>query len=203
MTARIDSATLVAYLDGELSHVAALRVEAALAGDLRLQRQLDALRRVDSALDGAFRPILDSPLPPLALTERPVLPTAQPSRRWLGTARVAVAAGLGGLMLGFAGGQLSPLSFHEVEPPAVAAIQAQLPEVLETELSGTTVAFSDHLQGVSGTLKPLSTFVNADGRYCRVFEAHVSEEGANLTSRGVACRDEAGRWLTRVQVNAV
>lgn len=203
MKARIDSATLVAYLDGELGHAAALRVEAALAGDPRLQQQLDALRRVDSTLDGAFRPVLDSPLPPLALTERPLLPNARRPRQWLGTARVAVAAGLGGLIIGFAGGQLSPLTFHEVEPPAVAAIQAQLPEVLETELSGTTVAFNDHVQGVSGTLKPVSTFVNADGRYCRVFEAHVSEEGANLTSRGVACRDEAGRWLTRVQVNAV
>lgn len=203
MTARIESATLVAYLDGELGHAAALRVEAALAGDPDLQQRLDTLRRVDSALDGAFRPILDSPLPPLALTERPLLPNPRPPRQWLGKSWVAIAAGLGGLIVGFAGGQLSPISFDEVDPPAVAAIQAQLPGVLETKLSGTTVAFNDHLQGVSGTLKPLSTFVNADGRYCRVFEAHVSEEGADLTSRGVACRDEAGRWLTRVQVNAV
>jgi surface antigen len=85
----------------------------------------------------------------------------------------------------------------------VAAIQAQLPEVLETQLSGTTVAFNDPLQGVSGTLKPLTTFVNADGKYCRAFEAHASGDGTPLTSRGVACRDKDGRWVTRVQVNAV
>ena len=54
---------------------------------------------------------------------------------------------------------------------AVAAIQAQLPEVLESEVSGTTVAFNDPVQGISGTVKPISTFVNADGRYCRAYEA--------------------------------
>ncbi|MGD9507318.1 MAG: RT0821/Lpp0805 family surface protein [Geminicoccaceae bacterium] len=202
MTARIDSATLVAYLDGELGHTAALRVEAALAGDPWLQQQLEALRRVDRALDAAFQPILDSPLPALALTERPPMTTEgrpAPSSRAM---RLALAAGLAGLFVGFAGGQLSPTLVWEGEPPGVAAIQAQLPEVLETQLSGTTVAFNDRVKGVSGTVKPLTTFVNADGRYCRAFEAHVAENETNVSSRGVACRDREGRWVTRVQVNA-
>ena len=38
-------------------------------------------------------------------------------------------------------------------------------------MSGTTVAFNDPVQGISGTVKPLSTFLNADGRYCRAYEA--------------------------------
>ena len=84
---------------------------------------------------------------------------------------------------------------------AAAAIQAELPDVLESEVSGTTVAFNDPVQGVSGTVKPLSTFLNADGSYCRAYEASASHEDGTLTSRGVACRDEAGHWLTRVQVN--
>ena len=83
------------------------------------------------------------------------------------------------------------------------AIQAQLPDVLESEVSGTVVAFNDPIQGVAGTVKPINTFLNADGRYCRTFEAHASNEDGSLTSRGVACRDDEGKWLTRVQVNAV
>lgn len=203
MMARIDSAMLVAYLDGELGRAAALRVEAALAGDLELQQRLDSLKRVDQALDAAFAPVLESPLPPLALTARPPLAVGGRPYRGGRPAQFAWAAGLGGLILGFAGGQLSPPFLAPEEPPGVAAIQAQLPEVLETQLSGTTVAFNDRVQGVSGTLKPLTTFVNADGRYCRAFEAHASGGGAPMTSRGVACRDKGGRWVTRVQVNAV
>lgn len=203
MTARIDAATLVAYLDGELGHAAALRVEAALGGDPQLQQRLDALRRVDQVLDEAFQPVLVSPLPALALTERPPLAVAAPTAGSRRTVRLAWAAGLAGLFLGFAGGQLGPPLLAPGEPPVVAAIQAQLPEVLETQLSGTTVAFNDPVKGVSGTVKPLTTFVNADGRYCRAFEVHVAEEDTSLSSRGVACRDSEGRWVTRVQVNAV
>lgn len=202
MTARIDGATLVAYLDGELGHSAALRVEAALAGDPLLQKRFDALQHVDAALDAAFQPILESPLPPLALTDRRPLPAAPAGPAGWRAAGLAWAAGFAGLVLGFAGGQLGPTLIGQAEPAAVAAIQAQLPDVLETQLSGTTVPFNDPVQGVSGTVKPLTTFLNADGRYCRAFEAHASDAGVALTSRGVACRDEEGKWLTRVQVNA-
>ena len=116
-------------------------------------------------------------------------------------ARLAWAAGFGGLIVGFAAAELGPALSSADPPMAVAAIQAELPEVLESEVSGTTVAFNDPVQGISGTVKPLSTFLNADGSYCRAYEASASHEDGTLTSRGVACRDEAGHWLTRVQVN--
>jgi len=204
MAAMIDPATLVAYLDGELGPAAALRVEAALAEDDGLRERLAALRRVDGALSAAFDPILDTPLPPLALVSgRPPLAAEKSSGAGHRVGRMALAAGLAGLILGFAGGQFSPSLWEPSEPPGVAAIHAQLPEVLETQLSGTTVAFNDPVQGVSGTVRPLTTFLNADGQYCRAFEAHVSDLASALTSRGVACRDAEGRWVTRVQVNAV
>jgi surface antigen len=31
----------------------------------------------------------------------------------------------------------------------------------------------------------------------------VTNEDGSLTSHGVACRDDDGKWLTRVQLNAV
>ena len=118
-------------------------------------------------------------------------------------ARLAWAAGIAGLIVGFAAGHWSPTGLPAQEPMAVAAIQAKLADVLETEVSGTTVAFADPLQGVTGTVKPVSTFLNADGRYCRAYEARASHADDTLTSRGIACRDGSGHWLTRVQVNAV
>ena len=202
MTSRVDDTTLAAFVDGELKPAAMARVQAELAAGPELQARLDRLRAVDAALDAAFDPILTAPMPALALMERP-LPVVAPrpsSPRRLGW---AVAAGVGGLVVGFAAGQLGPVLVPTDAPVAMAAIQAQLPDVLESEVSGTVVAFNDPIQGVAGTVKPINTFLNADGRYCRTFEAHASNEDGSLTSRGVACRDDEGKWLTRVQVNAV
>ena len=203
MTDRIEPATLVAYLDGELPPSRRAAVETALADDAGLRAQLDRLRRVDGALAAAFDPVLEAPLPALALTGRP--PARMPRRGFArhATARLAWAAGIGGLVVGFAAGQLGPSLVESEAPVAVAAIEAQLPEILETELSGTTVAFNDPIQGVEGTVRPISTFVNADGSYCRAYEARATDEQGSLTSRGVACRDDTGHWITRVLVNAV
>ena len=203
MTRTLDPATLVAHLDGELTASAAAEVEAVLASDPQARAQLDALRGVDGTLRAAFDPILTAPLPALALTERPHGPPIRRPAVMRASARLAWAAGLGGLIVGFTAGQLGPSLVPQAEPLAVAAIESQLPEILETELSGTTVAFNDAVQGVSGTVRPVSTFVNADGSYCRAYEASATDEEGRLTSRGVACRDDDGRWVTRVQVNAV
>jgi surface antigen len=202
MTTNVDNATLVAFVDGELKPAAMARVRDALAAEPRLRDRVEKLRAVDATLDAAFAPILAAPLPALALTDRPpavLAPRALP-RRGIGW---ALAAGVAGLIAGFAAGQLGPELTPTDAPVAAAAIQAQLPQVLESQVSGTTVAFNDPFQGVTGTVKPLNTFVNADGRYCRTFEAHVTNEDGSLTSHGVACRDDDGKWLTRVQLNAV
>ena len=97
--------------------------------------------------------------------------------------RLAWAAGFGGLIVGFATAELGPALSSADPPMAAAAIQAELPDVLESEVSGTTVAFNDPVQGISGTVKPLSTFLNADGSYCRAYEASASHEDGTLTSR--------------------
>jgi surface antigen len=207
---QIDSSKLVAYLDRELDGAEAQDVERAVAANPGLEARLRSLQGVDLALKAAFDPVMAAPLPPLAMPPQ-VLHGAGPRRagmpgraasrtaRWL-----ALAAGFAGLFVGFAAGQVSPVLLPADEPTAVAAIEAELPEVLETEVSGTTVAFNDPIQGVSGTVKPVGTFKNADGSFCRAYEARASEdEGATVTSRGIACRDRDGRWLTRVQVNAV
>jgi anti-sigma factor RsiW len=203
MMRKLEPDTLVAYLDRELDAGARQEVESALAADPGLRARLAELLHVDAVLEAAFDPILTEPLPALSTgiqlraarpVPRPV--TARPM------ARLAWAAGIGGLIVGFAAAEVGPALLSADPPMAVAAIQAELPEVLESEVSGTTVAFSDPVQGISGTVRPVSTFLNADGSYCRAYEASASHEDGTLTSRGIACRDQAGHWLTRVQVNA-
>ena len=202
MMSKVEPATLVAYLDGELGGVAVVDVESGLAADSELRVRLASLQQVDSLLRAAFDPILTEPLPALALATQ--LRSVEPGKPRLASrpmARLAWAAGIGGLVVGFAVAEFWP-ALNAADPPmAVAAIQAELPDVLESEVSGTTVAFNDPVQGISGTVKPISTFLNADGSYCRAYEASASHQDGTLTSRGVACRDQAGHWLTRVQVN--
>ena len=182
------------------------RVEAALAAEPALRAQA---RAAASASMRALERGVRSDPGRTAAAAGPDRPAARPCwrrrRRSPRRARSAgrLAAGVAGLIVGFAAGQFGPACAAPSEPVAAAAIQAQLPEVLESQVSGTTVAFNDPVQGVSGTVKPLSTFLNADGSYCRAFEAHASDGDGSLTSRGVACRDAEGNWLTRVQVNAV
>lgn len=200
---RIDSAMLVAFRDRELDAAKTARVERALAADPELRERLESLRRVDSLLDAAFDPVLDAPLPALHLTGRRLAEGGGPKLRHRPVARLAWAAGIAGLVVGYAAGHWGPAGPSSPEPMAAAAIQAKLADVLETEVSGTTVAFADPAKGISGTVKPVSTFLNADGSYCRAYEARASHATDTLTSRGIACRDGSGHWLTRVQVNAV
>lgn len=202
MMSEVEPATLVAYLDRELDGVAVADIESGLAADPQLRTRLASLQQVDGLLQAAFDPILTEPLPALSLANQlRAVGAAKPPVASRPMARLAWAAGVGGLIVGFAAAELWPALVAADRPMAVAAIQAELPAVLESEVSGTTVAFNDPLQGISGTVKPVSTFLNADGSYCRTYEASASHEDGTLTSRGIACRDQAGHWLTRVQVN--
>ena len=56
---KVDPATLVAYLDGELDPLGQARVERSLAADPELRARSAALQRVDALLEAAFDPILD------------------------------------------------------------------------------------------------------------------------------------------------
>ncbi len=172
MMDKVNSATLVAYLDRELDAAAGMEIESALGMDAKLRGRLAALQGVDEALEAAFDPILTEPLPALAAIAplRSVGPAARPAT-FRPMTRLAWAAGFGGLIVGFAAAELGPALSSADPPMAAAAIQAELPEVLESEVSGTTVAFNDPVQGISGTVKPLSTFLNADGTYCRAYGA--------------------------------
>ena len=116
-------------------------------------------------------------------------------------ASLALAAGVAGIVIGFSAGQMAPAILQDSAAVQVAAIQAQLPSVLESEVSGTTVQFSDALQGLSGSVTPVRTFRNGDGSFCRAYEAQVHAEDDRMVSLGIACRDADGQWRTRLQVN--
>ena len=198
---KVETATLVAYIDGELDRDAATAIEAALRADPGLAAQLAALQRTDAAVKAAFASVLDASPPPLALKDGPPAVALQPATTRRPMPWLALAAGTAGLILGFTAGQLSPDWL--TDDTAVAEIEEHLPEVLERAVSGTTVHFQKPMQGVSGAVTPMRTFRNADGSFCRAYKASVRYDGETVRSHGIACRDEIGRWRTRLQVNDI
>ena len=152
----------------------------ALAADPELRGRLASLERVDAALERRVRSDPDRAAAGIALDRaasstpprasygnpplRPVARLGLGSRHWRPDRRLRRRP-------------VRPGAGLRSQPLAVAAIQAELPDVLESEISGTTVAFNDPVQGISGTVKPVSTFLNADGSYCRAYEAQRLARG--------------------------
>lgn len=153
---------LVAYLDGELSPGEREQIRQALASDERLAARLAAFQQTDALLRKSYplAPIqaLDPVRRRLEGPRRPAAPVRAP---WL-----ALAAGIGGLLLGWG----LPGS-----PTSSSMLSAQTAKVLQTVASGESRA------GVSVH----ASFALGDGRLCR----HFSQAAPDSAGEGLACRE--------------
>jgi surface antigen len=70
-----------------------------------------------------------------------------------------------------------------------------LQQTLETTLSADTKSWSDDATGRSGSLRPLRTFKNASGYYCRDFEESITAHGTVESRVRTACRTRSGTWV--------
>jgi hypothetical protein len=76
----------------------------------------------------------------------------------------------------------------------LALLAATLQKTLETVPSGERREWQNPESGRRGTIRPLRTYRNAGGFYCRDFEERYA--AATPVDRiRVACRDSDGRWL--------
>lgn len=184
----IDEEKLMAFADGELDGSEREAVERALAKDPLLRRQVEAQRRLRTALADRFGPVADEEVPErlLALlrTEKhgnaASLSAARERRKpiWLpawpnlGAIAAALAAGI------LAGQLISP----EVRGPVgaengILVAQGELAAALETQLASTQAPDAAARIGV--------TFADGQGRACRTFDASALS--------GLACRN-GGNW---------
>jgi len=190
---------LAAYADGELKLEERAEVDAAIAADPLLARQVAAHRTLREALSARFDPILEMPVPdrlsalltPTAQEPANVVDIAagRAAKRQREYARVtlprwaaggAIAASLAiGLVIG---GKLpSGGSIRNVDGQLVAS-------------GGLETALSTQLASAQSDGKPvriLLSFKSDKGHYCRGFGA-----GATL---GIACREDGNWRLVRIQ----
>lgn len=195
----IDSETLMAYADGELDPVRRKEVEALLERDQEARAMVRKFRESADLLIGGLDTVLEQPVPQRLIdaisataptstsniVELSSPPTRERRTLWPSIAAAAslvVAVGLVG----------SILLLDRTGPPQtdVAATQA-LQQALERLPSGSVLETDDGLR-----VTPVLTFRASDGRVCREFE----RETPSAHTIGVACRDEAERWVAEVEV---
>lgn len=201
----IDPELLAAYADGELGPEEAARVEAAIAADPALAREVDAHRALREQLRDHFAPIAALPVPdrlrvPLEQqqageTEDNVIDLAQVRRtrqeeaagarprvgrsRWVLGGAIAAALVVG-LFIG--GDYPRGASFTARDGRIVAS--GTLANALTNQLASA--------QG-DGPVRILLSFRSGEGRYCRGFEA-----GATA---GIACREGSEWAVIRTQTS--
>ena len=175
---------LCAYMDGELERGELERVAQALERDagarLRLARMQTSDARLRAEIPLAVHQESDSLARRILETERAPkgAPRARRFASW--TSGLAIAAGLGGVALGYL---LSQAGSAETRLALGGFAQGSLLTALEHAQSGGTLA-----QGADGATMIL-TVEAQDGRYCRLFR--LREHGS--AGEGVACR-EGGDW---------
>jgi anti-sigma factor RsiW len=181
MSDKVSDEMLMAFVDGELEAQAFEEVARAVAADPALAQRADAFRTSRDAAREAFGPVMAEPVPGRlvdAILQRNPGDHAASRRRGLMrsalplAASVALAAGLGGYLLGRAAApDASPL----LGGPALA------------DAVGTTPAGEQRTVRIAGRDVAVTALADyaVDGGLCRTFEAVPAASDA---ARGIGCR---------------
>lgn len=68
-------------------------------------------------------------------------------------------------------------------------------DTLQNGASGQTTTWQSGRTGTQGSITPLRTFLDTQGRICREYDAEVSVQGETVSGRETACMTEAGHWV--------
>lgn len=176
---------IIAYVDGELGPIDALRFERAMAADASLADAVRRHRALRARIGGHFAPVAEEPVPArlAAMLDPSANVVAFPprTRRWFDSGRryAAIAATL---VIGLVVGQMLPRgSAGPVgERNGVLVARGALADALDGELASMPGA-GGYRMGVS--------FVSRDRHYCRTFSGPA---GA-----GLGCHGSEGWTLER------
>lgn len=187
---RFTDQDVVAYVDGELPADRAKLIADACASDAELAGRVNQLRESRDVLKKAFAAKLSEPVPDRLLAVLRESPSAKVvamparaarSRVWIPMALAAsVVAAITVTLL-----------WKEASSPSssIALIDDRfLQHPLDTSVSGET----QRIEGIE--VMPTASLVDAQGRYCREYEATTSTQKV----RAIACHDAERGWVTQV-----
>lgn len=169
---------IIAYVDGELGPIVALRFERAMEADPALADAVQRHRALSDRIGGHFAPIAEEPVPArLAATlDRSGNIVAFPAnpRRWFGSGgRYAAIAAT--LVVGLVVGQMLPRgpAAPMVDRNGAVVAQGALADALDSQLASAPG---------EGAYRVGVSFVSHDKHYCRTFSGAA---GAGLGCHGV------------------
>lgn len=176
---------IIAYVDGELGPIEALRFERAMETDAALADAVRRHRALRRRVAGHFAPVADEPVPSrLAATldhaSNVVAFPSRPRRWWISGGRYAALAAT--LVVGLVVGQMLPQSPGgpvKLRDGMIVA-EGSLAEALDKDLAATP-GDAVYRVGVS--------FVSRDRRYCRTFRGSAGS--------GLGCHGPEGWMLER------
>lgn len=204
---RFPDEVLMAYVDGELDAPTRKAVDAAMALDRGLAARIERQRVLRQAVQAAYEPVLDEPMPQRLLDlASGGAPTSAPADRaglasrgrrnpwprhwtWLEWGAMAASVAIGVL----AGSALMGVPREETDvagrrPDLVvdgASLRARgaLAQALSEQLAATQAPVAPVKVGLS--------FLTRTGEYCRTFA--LEREGDTVRLGGLACRS-GGEW---------
>ncbi|HET9447170.1 MAG TPA: hypothetical protein VFO35_12960 [Steroidobacteraceae bacterium] len=175
--------TLMAYADGELDAETRRAIEAEMATDPQVAREVERHRALRADVGGAFAGVLDEPMPDRLLraaTKSPASARAQPKRRWSWPEYGSIAASL---LIGILAGRAI------LQPESEGRLVATGSDGRVVAGGALAQALSEQLSSQDGTQIDIGlTFRSKSGEYCRTFGAHAPNPIV-----GFACRD-AETW---------
>lgn len=177
-----DSATIHAFVDGEIDLVLARRIELAMAGDAELAARIAEQRRLRALLSRHYDPIAEAPVPERLIAAVRIVPTPLRStlRRapfWAAGSAVAAALAIGL----FTGQQIGAPAGPVTVSNGTLMASGALARALDTQLASAPPVAADTLVAL--------TFRATDGAVCRSFES--------AAVAGIACRTDEGWQLRR------
>ena len=226
MTMQLDDETLIAYVDGEVDQAEAARVETAMGADPLVADQVRALRAGATALRAAFGEPMRDDVPDRLIAavndgfaERagrgPGGTTGGGPAGWFARQPVftSMAASVAILVMGLAGAYVFAERHVEERLARLEAyretdqrmIEAAIGLALEKNVSGMPANWSNPDSGSSGRVEPIRTFRNSGGQWCReyVLQAELRAGADRRESRrAIACREDDGRWMTRLELTS-
>ena len=198
-----DDDDLMAYADGRAEPALASAIEAAMETRAETRQKVLAMVGSTHRLRTAYHSIADEPVPDtLVAAIRAAAQTRNADRsvasspRWQ-TWRIAagfliaavvggVAGGWGTMILGGADDVTDVDSLRGVYQAAVDRALEEFPNG-----KGLSIMFAN---GADAALKPVSTFINDAGEFCREFETRFGQSDGTRVAVSVACRRNAGGW---------
>lgn len=203
MTEAISFETLSAYVDGELDDAGAAAVERAMAGDARLRDRVRQLRETDATLRAALGGPMRAPVPVRLLAAIDDGFAARRVRR-LPRHTLPIAASIAAVVaLGAFGYRLHQAQLDAAKEAVIAAqareravLAATVNHVLETVVSGKSVAWEVPETGARGAVTPIRTYRSTSGHWCREYRVQGEGKGGTTNRRGLACRTGDKEWRT-------